>query len=642
MSAVSVRLPDGRALEVPSGATVLDVAGRIGRGLARDAVAGRIDGRLVDLRTPVVDGVALEIVTLRDPAAGEVLRHSAEHVMADAVKRLFPGVQIDVGRKDHSDKFQYDFQVERPFSPEDLARIEAEMRTILAERAPFVREVVSRDEARALFTELGQELKLSRLEDIPAGDPITLFRHGGFVDLCRGPHVQHAGQIGAVKLLEAAGAYWRGDERLPMLQRIYGTAFATQKELDLHLSRLEEARRRDHRRVGAELELFHLDPVAPGAPFYLPKGMVLYNGLVDFVRSLYPKYGYQEVMGPQVVRADLFKTSGHYDEFHDEMFWVQGDEGEELGIKPMNCPGHCRIFELRRRSYRELPLRFAEFSRLHRNERSGTLTGLTRVRAMAQDDAHIFCEPDQVEAEVHRFFEMMNEVYRALGLTGIRVSVSTRAAKFLGDPADWDKAEQTLIHAVRQAGYECGIKAGEAAFYAPKVECDFSDVLDRSWTLATIQWDMALPGRFGLRYVGRDGGEHQPAMLHRAILGSLERFLALYIEHTGGDFPLWLAPVQVTVASITERAAAYGARVRDALVAAGIRAELDDRNEKLGYKVREAELAKVPIVAVVGDQEMQNGTVAPRRRRDPKRGAEPLALDAFVEELREAVGARRS
>ena len=642
MSAVSVRLPDGRTLELPAGATALDAAERIGRGLARDAVAARVDGRLVDLRAPLPADAALEIVTVRDPAAGEVLRHSAEHVMADAVKRLFPGVQIDVGRKDHSDKFQYDFQVERPFSTEDLERIEAEMRKILAERAPFEREVVSREDARAVFARLGQTLKLSRLEDIPAGEPITVFRHGDFVDLCRGPHVQHTGQIGAVKLLEAAGAYWRGDESQPMLQRIYGTAFASQKELDLHLARIEEARRRDHRRVGAELELFHLDPLAPGSPFYLPKGMIVYNGLVEFVRSLYPKYGYQEVMGPQVVRADLFKTSGHYDAFHGDMFWVEGDEGEELGIKAMNCPGHCRIFSLRPRSYRELPLRLAEFSRLHRNERSGTLTGLTRVRSMAQDDAHIFCEPDQIESEVNRFFELMNEVYRALGFSGVRIAVSTRPDRFLGEEADWDKAEQTLAEAVRRAGYECGIKTGEGAFYGPKVEVDVDDVLGRAWTLATLQMDVAMPGRFGLRYIGRDGAEHQPAMLHRAVLGSLERFLALYIEHTGGDFPFWLAPVQVVVASITERSAPYGARVRDALRAAGIRAELDDRNEKLGYKVREAELAKVPIVAVVGDKEMQDGTVAPRRRRDPKRGAEPLALEAFVEELREAAATRSS
>jgi threonyl-tRNA synthetase len=642
MSDIQVRLPDGRALAVSAGSTVLQVAERIGARLAKDALAGRVDGRLVDVRVPLDRDVALEIVTARDPAAGEVIRHSAEHVMADAVKRLFPGVQIDVGRKDHADKFQYDFQVERPFTPDDLERIEAEMRRILAERAPFTREVVGRDEARALFRAQGQELKLSRLEDIPAGEPITLFRHGDFVDLCRGPHVQHTGQIGAVKLLEAAGSYWRGDESLPMLQRIYGTAFASQRELDLHLERLEEAKRRDHRRVGPELGLFHLDAIAPGSPFYLPKGMLVYNGLVEFVRSLYPKYGYQEVMGPQVVRAELFKISGHYDWFHEEMFWVEGDEGEELGVKPMNCPGHCRIFQMAKRSYRELPLRLAEFSRLHRNERSGTLTGLARVRAMAQDDGHIFCEPDQVEAEVHRFFEMMGEVYRALGLTGIRVAVSTRPEKFLGDPADWDKAEQTLIQAVKQAGYECGIKPGEAAFYAPKVECDFEDVLGRSWTLATIQWDMAQPGRFGLRYVGRDGAEHQPAMLHRAVLGSLERFLALYIEHTGGDFPFWLAPLQVVVATVTDRAAEHGRRVCEALRAAGVRAELDDRNEKLGFKVREAELQKVPIVAVVGDQETQDGTVTPRRRRDKSRGAAPMPLAAFAEELREANAAGRA
>jgi threonyl-tRNA synthetase len=643
MSDVHVRLPDGRTLDVPAGTTVLAVAERIGPRLAKDALAGRVDGRLVDLRLPIAGDVALEIVTARDPAAGEVIRHSAEHVMADAVKRLYPGVQIDVGRTDHSEKFQYDFKVERPFLPEDLVRIEDEMRRILAERAPFTREVVSRAEAREQLAALGEELKLSRLEDIPEGEPITLYRHGGFVDLCRGPHVQHTGQIGAVKLLEAAGAYWRGDESQPMLQRIYGTAFATQKELELHLERIEEAKRRDHRRVGAELELFHLDPIAPGSPFYLPKGMVIYNGLVEFIRSLYPKYGYQEVMAPLLLRAELFKRSGHYDKFHDDMFWFAGaDEGEELGVKAMNCPGHCHMFGLRKRSYRELPLRFAEFSRLHRNERSGTLTGLARVRAMAQDDAHIFCEPDQVESEVNRFFELMGEVYRALGFSGVRIAVSTRPAEFLGEPADWDKAEQTLVESVRRAGYECGIKPGEGAFYGPKIEVDLDDVLGRSWTLATLQIDVAMPGRFGLRYIGRDGGEHQPVMLHRAVLGSLERFLALYIEHTGGDFPLWLAPVQVVVATVTERAAEYGRRVRETLAAAGVRAELDDRNEKLGFKVREAELQKIPIVAVVGDQELQDQTVTPRRRRDKSRGAAPMALAAFAEELREAIAARRA
>jgi threonyl-tRNA synthetase len=641
MSALAVRLPDGTRLSAPAGSTVLTVAEQIGPGLARAAVAGRIDGRLVDLRTPIADGASLEIVTLRDPAAGEVIRHSAEHVMADAVKRLFPSVQIDVGRSDHSEKYQYDFKTERPFTPEDLAQIEEEMGRIVAEKAPFEREVVDRETARALFDSLGEELKVSRLGDIPAGEPITIFRHGAFVDLCRGPHVQHAGQIGAFKLLEAAGAYWRGDESNPMLQRIYGTAFATKRELEEHLARIEEARRRDHRRVGAELGLFHLDALSPGSPFYLPKGMILYNGLVDYIKSLYPKYGYQEVMSPLLFRADLFKTSGHYEKFHDDMFWFEGaDEGEELGVKGMNCPGHCRIFSLGKRSYRELPLRLAEFSRLHRNERSGTLTGLARVRAMAQDDAHIFCEPEQIQGEVDRFFHMVTEVYEALGLPPFEIFLETRPEEFIGEPADWEAAERMLLDAVTRAGYECRIKPGDAAFYGPKVACDFSDVLGRSWTLATLQLDVGMPTRFGLRYIGADGQDHQPAMLHRAVLGSLERFLAIYIEHTGGDFPLWLAPVQVAILPITERHLDYGRKVQAALVDAGVRAELDERNEKLGFKIREAELQKVPVMAVVGDDETSRGTVTPRRRGRSKKGGEAMGLEAFAASLTEEIQRR--
>jgi threonyl-tRNA synthetase len=641
MSALAVRLPDGTRLSAPAGSTVLTVAEQIGPGLARAAVAGRIDGRLVDLRTPIADGASLEIVTLRDPAAGEVIRHSAEHVMADAVKRLFPSVQIDVGRSDHSEKYQYDFKTERPFTPEDLAQIEEEMGRIVAEKAPFEREVVDREAARALFDSLGEELKVSRLGDIPAGESITIFRHGAFVDLCRGPHVQHAGQIGAFKLLEAAGAYWRGDESNPMLQRIYGTAFATKRELEEHLARIEEARRRDHRRIGAELGLFHLDALSPGSPFYLPKGMILYNGLVDYIKSLYPKYGYQEVMSPLLFRADLFKTSGHYEKFHDDMFWFEGaDEGEELGVKGMNCPGHCRIFSLGKRSYRELPLRLAEFSRLHRNERSGTLTGLARVRAMAQDDAHIFCEPEQIQGEVDRFFHMVTEVYEALGLPPFEIFLETRPEEFIGEPADWEAAERMLLDAVTRAGYECRIKPGDAAFYGPKVACDFSDVLGRSWTLATLQLDVGMPTRFGLRYIGADGQDHQPAMLHRAVLGSLERFLAIYIEHTGGDFPLWLAPVQVAILPITERHLDYGRKVQAALVDAGVRAELDERNEKLGFKIREAELQKVPVMAVVGDDETSRGTVTPRRRGRSKKGGEAMGLEAFAASLTEEIQRR--
>jgi threonyl-tRNA synthetase len=639
---IEIRLPDGRALAVPEGSTVLEVAQRIGAGLARAALAGRVDGKLVDLRQPLRASAALEIVTARDAAGGEVIRHSAEHVMADAVKRLFPDAQIDVGRSDHSEKFQYDFLVDRPFTPEDLERIEKEMQAILAEKSEFRREVMGRDDARALFRGLGEELKLSRLEDIPEGEEITVFRHGRFADLCRGPHVQRADQIGAVKLLEAAGAYWRGDERNPMLQRIYGTAFATRKELEEHLARLEEARRRDHRRVGAELDLYHLDPLSPGSPFYHPKGMTLYNELVGYVRSLYPRYGYQEVMTPQIFRSELFKISGHYELFRDDMFVMQGDEGEELAVKPMNCPGHCRLFASRPRSYRDLPIRFAEFSRLHRNERSGTLTGLSRVRSMAQDDAHVYCEPEQVPGEIEGFFAMVREVYRDLGLSRVKVSVSTRPERFIGDAAEWDAAERVLQRAVEAAGFACGVKAGQAAFYAPKVEFDVEDVLGRSWTLATLQVDMAMPARFDLRYVGRDGQEHRPSMLHRAVLGSLERFLAIYIEHTGGDFPFWLAPEQVRVLPIAERHLGYARRVLAELAAAGLRAHLDERNEKLGWKIREAELAKSPLMLVVGDQEQAEGTATPRWRRGAREESRPRPVGELVRELAALRDARRS
>ena len=644
MSSIEVGLPDGRKLTVSAGATVLDVAKQIGPGLAKAALAGRIEGKLVDLRARLTRSVELQIVTDRDPQAGEVIRHSAEHVMADAVKRLYPEAQVDAGRSDHTEKFQYDFQVARPFTPDDLAKIEDEMRRILAEGAAFTREVVSRDEAQQLFASLGEELKLSRLGDIPEGDEITIFRHGQFADLCRGPHVQHTKQIGAIKLLESSGNYWRGDERNPMLQRIYGTAFATQKQLDEHLAAVEQAKARDHRRLGAQLKLFHIDPISPGAPFWLPRGMALYNGLVGFVRSLYPKYGYQEVMAPQLFRAELFKTSGHYENFYDDMFWFAGaDEGEELGVKGMNCPGHCHLFGLEKHSYRELPLRFAEFSRLHRNERSGTLTGLARVRTFAQDDAHIYCEPEQVEAEIHRFFQMLREIYDALGLSGIEVNLETRPEKgFLGEIPDWERAQRALIEGVQSAGYACGIKPGDAAFYGPKIACDVRDAIGRAWTLGTLQMDMAMPGRFALRYIGRDGREHQPAMLHRAILGSLERFIALYIEHTAGDFPLWLAPDQVVVLPIADRHHEYAAKVRDALTAAGLRAQLDDRAEKLNYKIREAELMKIPVMAVIGDQEQAASSVTPRFRAKGERNAAAQALDAFVADLAARVARRET
>ena len=639
--AITVTLPDGKQLELAAGATVLDVAAEIGPGLAKAALAGKIDGQIVDLRAPILADAAVAIVTTKDETGGGGIRHSAEHVMADAVKRLFPNAQVDAGRTDHSEKFQYEFLVDEPFTPEDLEKIEKEMNKILSEGADFTREVLSRAEARALFSSMGEELKLSRLGDIPEDAEITVFRHGEFADLCRGPHVQSTKQIGAVKLLESSGTYFRGDESGPKLQRIYGTAFESKKALKSHLARLEEAKKRDHRRVGADLGLFHLDPLAPGSPFYLPKGMTLYNELIRFVQDLYPKYGYNEVMTPQLFRSDLFKTSGHYDKFHDDMYWFEGsDEGEELGVKAMNCPGHCHLFTTGLRSYRDLPIRWAEFSRLHRNERSGTLNGITRVRTFAQDDAHIYCEPEQVPEEIDSFFQMTAEIYDKLDVDGVEMAVSTRPDQFLGDPADWDVAEKALIDAVERAGFHCHIKEKDAAFYAPKVEADFKDVLGRAWTLATIQIDMAMPGRFGLKYVGRDGGLHQPAMLHRAILGSLERFIGIYIEHTGGDFPFWLSPVQVVILPIADRHAPRAHELKAALGAKGVRAEVDDRSETLGFRIREGQTQKIPLTLVIGDEEVERGTVSPRLRKS-KQANDAMSVEALVEALALANAERR-
>ncbi len=641
MSSITVTLPDGNTLDFESGATVLDVAEKIGPGLAKAALAGRIAGKIIDLRRPLTEDAALEIVTTRDAAGGDVIRHSAEHVMADAVKRLFPSAQVDAGRSDHSEKFQYDFLVDEPFSPDDIERIEKEMNSILSEGSDFRREVLTRDEAATLFQSKGEDLKLLRLADIPDGDEITVFRHGDFADLCRGPHVQNTGQIGAVKLLDASGTYFRGDESGPKLQRIYGTAFATPKELKTHLHRIEEAKKRDHRRVGAELGLFHMDAVAPGSPFYLPKGMALYNELVRFVRDLYPKYGYQEIQTPQLFRSEVFKTSGHYDKFYDDMYWFEGsDEGEELGVKAMNCPGHCHLFTTTKHSYRELPLRWAEFSRLHRNERSGTLNGITRVRSFAQDDAHIYCEPDQVAQEIQSFFHMIEEIFQKLGFDGFEIAVSTRPEQFLGEPAEWDVAEKALIDAVEGAGFPCRIKQGDGAFYGPKVEVDFHDVLGRAWTLGTIQIDTAMPGRFGLRYVGRDGELHQPAMLHRAVLGSLERFMGIYIEHTGGDFPFWLSPLQVLALPISDRHASRAREIQIGLSSAGVRAEVDDRSETLGFRIRDAEKQKIPLTLVIGDEEVERGTVSPRLRKS-KQAMDAISAEALIGALQIANAERR-
>ena len=634
---LDLELPDGSRLQVPAGTTPLEVAQRIGSGLAKAALGGKLEGVWVDLREPLERGGRFRLITARDPEGGEVIRHSAEHIMADAVKRLWPETQIDVGRTDHSEKFQYDFDIPVRVGPDELRKIETEMARIIAMDSAFERQVVTREEARELLREMGEDLKIARLDDIPEGEPITLFRHGRFVDLCRGPHVQRAGQVGAFSLVEVSGSYWRGDESNPMLQRIYGIAFRDRKEMKAYLERIEEAKRRDHRRVGAELELFSFHEWAPGAPFYHPKGLSLFNGLVDYMRGLNRKYGYEEVMAPLLFNIEIFKRSGHYELFPD-MYKMSGEGDEEVGVKPMNCPGHCLMFAQRPRSYRELPLRLAEFSRLHRNERSGTLLGLTRVRAMSQDDAHVYCEPDQIPSELDRGLAMMGEAYRDLGLEGVEILVATRPEKFIGEVADWDRAEHTLGCAVERAGFAFEWSPGEGAFYGPKIECHFRDALGRTWQLSTFQLDMAMPARFGLRYVGRDGQEHTPAMMHRAILGSLERFIGVYLEHTAGDLPLWLAPVQVAVLPVSERHEEAARKVFCRLRDGGVRVELHARNETLAYRVRSGETQKIPYLLVVGDRELADDSVAVRRRH--RKGQETLGVHEFQKKLEEEVETR--
>jgi threonyl-tRNA synthetase len=637
--AIRLTLPDGSVREVPAGTTPLGVAAAIGPRLAKDAIGAEIDGRKVDLRLPLQEGGAFRVFTAKSPEAGEFIRHSAEHVLADAVKRLWPETEIDVGRKDHSEKFQYDFRFPRAFTPEDLARIEDKMREILKEEATFERVEVSRPEAAAIFREKGENLKVERLQDIPEGDTLTLYRHGGFTDLCRGPHVQRASQIGAVKLLEASGVFFKGDEKNERLQRIYGTAFATQAELDQYLAQVEEARARDHRRIGQELDLFSFNPVAPASPFFHPKGAVVYNGLIDYIRDLYHRFGYGEVLTPQLLDVELWKTSGHYANYRDAMFFSEVDE-KQFAAKPMNCPTHCLIYGTRMRSYRDLPIRYADFGRLHRYERSGVTSGLFRVRSFSQDDGHIFCTDDQVEQEVVSVVEMIREVYSTFAFAGFEIEIGTRPEKSIGTAEVWERAEGNLKSALAKRDIPFRVSPGEGAFYGPKIDFHVHDALGRSWQLGTVQLDYQMPERFGLTYVGADGAEHRPVMIHRAMLGSLERFMAILLENTAGALPAWLAPVQAAILPVSEKFLAYGEEVRAALQAAGLRAELDARNEKLGYKIRESQMQKVPYMLVVGAREQEDRTVAVRRRSGPDLGT--LSIEAFVTHVHDLAKTRSS
>jgi threonyl-tRNA synthetase len=639
---IRVSLPDGSAREFSAGTTVLEVAAAIGPRLARDTVAGLVDGELVDLRSSLTRDVDLRIVTTRDAESGDVIRHSAEHVLADAVKRLWPGTPIDAGRQDHSQKYQYDFRFPRPFRPEDFERIEEEMARILAEDLEFERVEADRDEVRRVMTERGEDIKIARLEDIPEGEAITLYSHGPFLDLCRGPHVQRTSQIGAVRLLEASGAYFRGDERNEMLQRIYGTAFASKKQLDAYFARLEELKRRDHRRLGRELDLFSFHTQAPASPFFHPRGTIVYNALIELMRSKYRDYGYDEVITPQIFDVSLWKQSGHYENYRDDMFFADAfDEVEERSssVKPMNCPSHCLLFGGKAHSYRDLPRRIADFGRLHRYERSGVVTGLTRVRTFSQDDAHIFCTPDQIEGEITDLFDFIFEIYDLFAFEDVKVHLATRPEKAMGDPKVWEHAEAVLARCLDdRSGVEYVMNPGEGAFYGPKIDFDVHDALGRSWQLATIQLDFQMPERFELTYVDSDGSEQRPVMIHRAILGSLERFYGVMLEHFGGDLPPWLAPEQARVLPITDAVNDYAEKVAADLRSRGLRVGVDRRSEKLGYKIREGETQKVPYLLVVGQREADDGTVSLRLRHRRDEGVQ--SLDEVSDRINDVVVTR--
>ena len=632
---IEVRLPDDSLRQLPEGATGADLAGGIGARLLEAALAIRVDGNLVDLKAPLADGVRVEIVTNKNPESLELIRHSTAHLLAHAVKRLYPQARVGIGPT-IEDGFYYDFWMDKPFTPEDLPVIEAEMRKIVAEDVPVIREDLGRDAAVARFTELDEPLKVEIVATIPQGDIVSGYSQGDFYDLCRGPHVPSTSKLKAFKLLSIAGAYWRGDEKRQMLSRIYGTAFHSSKELDEHLKRLEEAKARDHRKLGKELGLYSFHPEAPASPFFHPKGTQVYNELVTYIRELYFKYGYSEVITPQILDVALWKTSGHYDNYAENMYFTTAEE-REYAVKPMNCPGHCIMYGSQKHSYRDLPIRYADFGRLHRFERSGVTHGLTRVRTFCQDDAHIYCTPEQIKAEMAAFLELLKEVYDTFGFDGMRVALSTRPEKRLGSDEVWDAGEKALAEALDEAGMPYTLNPGEGAFYGPKIEFQILDALKRPWQLGTLQVDYMLPERFELKYTRPDGGEGQPIMLHRAILGSLERFMGILVEHTAGAFPAWLAPVQVAILPITDRAHAFSTEAAAQAKALGLRAELDLRNESLKAKIREAQLAKVPYMLVIGDREAEAGTVSVRHRHRGDLGVQPLAdfLASLATEVRD-------
>jgi threonyl-tRNA synthetase len=627
---MKIVLPDSSELELPDGASGLDAARAIGPKLAEQAVLVRVNGTTRDLRLPLSDGEQIQVLTTRDTQDADalaVLRHSTAHLLAEAVLRLHPGVKIAIGPP-IADGFYYDFEFPEPISEDDLAAIEEEMRREVAEGRTWAREDTSRDDAVARFEAESQPYKVDLAQE--AEGPISLYTQGDFTDLCRGPHLQDSSPIGALKLTGLAGAYWRGDEKNTQLTRIYGTAFYSQADLDAHLERLEQARARDHRRLGRDLDLFHLSEHSPGSPFWHPKGMVIWNALEDLRREENRKRGYLEVKTPLLYDLETYITSGHYENYEENMFFVRPHEGEEpMALKPMNCPGHMLLFGSQLRSYRDLPIRYAESSTLHRDERGGTLHGLLRVKHITQDDAHVFVTEEQIQAEIDAMIDYVRYLYDRFGVVA-RGELSTRPEKRLGTDEQWDRAERALEAALRRHGMEYVVSSGEGTFYGPKIDLHMTDVLGRSWQMGTIQLDYQMPVRFGLTYMGPDNREHSPVVIHRALLGSLERFIGILVEHYGGDFPFWLAPVQARVVPVGESHREPGRALRGRLEAEGFRAEVDERDETLGKRIREAELEKIPFVVVYGDRESDDALAV----REHGGEQSTLSLNELLERFR--------
>ncbi len=634
---VNVTLPDGAVKSFPQPVKVADVAANIGAGLAKAAIAGRVNGALVDTSFLIEHDSQLSIVTERDADGLEIIRHSTAHLLAYAAQKLFPGLQVTIGPVIENG-FYYDFAYERPLTPEDLESIEATMRALAAKDEPIVREVWNRDEAVNLFLQMGEKYKAEIIGSIPADQPISLYREGDFVDLCRGPHVPSTGKLKVFKLMKVAGAYWRGDHRNEMLQRVYGTAFAKKDELDTYLHQLEEAEKRDHRKLGKALDLFHMQDNAPGMVFWHPKGWSIWQQVEQYLRQVYVESGYQEVRCPQILDRSLWEASGHWEHYKDNMF-TTASENRDYAVKPMNCPGHIQVFNSGLRSYRDLPLRYGEFGSCHRNESSGSLHGLLRVRGFTQDDGHIFCTEDQIQSEVDAFTRKLLAVYRDFGFESVIYRLSTRPVNRVGSDESWDKAERALAEALNNVGVQWQELKGEGAFYGPKIEYSLKDSLGRIWQCGTIQVDFNMPVRLHAEFVDSDNTRKSPVMLHRAIVGSLERFIGILIENFAGAMPVWLAPVQAVVASITDSQADYAQSVAKTLQNRGFRVQADLRSEKISLKIRELSLQKVPYILVVGDKEKASGQVTVRARGGTDLGA--MAADAFGQRLEQEVQSRQ-